>query len=159
MTKPPRITGAGDLFALETTLDALRDSAAGCTACHLHRNATQTVFGEGPEDAAVLLVGEQPGDMEDLAGRPFVGPAGKLLDRWPRRSRHRSCEDLRDECRQTLQMGAARHPAHPQQAGGCRDRSLLALARGRNRRREAARRRRAGSDSGPGVVWKSVSRN
>src|SRR5215469_568690 len=80
MTKPPRITGAGDLFALETTLDALRDSAAGCTACHLHRNATQTVFGEGPEDAAVLLVGEQPGDMEDLAGRPFVGPAGKLLD-------------------------------------------------------------------------------
>jgi|SRR5215472_14099663 DNA polymerase len=81
MTKPPRITGAGDLFALETTLDALRDSAAGCTACHLHRNATQTVFGEGPEDAAVLLVGEQPGDMEDLAGRPFVGPAGKLLDR------------------------------------------------------------------------------
>src|SRR5215471_15283048 len=81
MTKPPRITGAGDLFALETTLDALRDSAAGCTACHLHRNATQTVFGEGPEDAAVLLVGEQPGDMEDLAGRPFVGPAGRLLDR------------------------------------------------------------------------------
>ena len=55
--------------------------AAGCTRCPLYRNATQTVFGEGPADAAVMLIGEQPGDQEDLQGRPFVGPAGKVLDK------------------------------------------------------------------------------
>jgi DNA polymerase len=59
----------------------LRRDAARCTACPLHANATQTVFGEGPADAPLMLVGEQPGDKEDLAGRPFVGPAGALLDR------------------------------------------------------------------------------
>jgi DNA polymerase len=59
----------------------LREAAAGCTACPLYRNATRTVFGEGPERAPLMLVGEQPGDAEDLAGRPFVGPAGRLLDR------------------------------------------------------------------------------
>ncbi len=59
----------------------MRDVAKGCRACHLYRNATQTVFGEGPRKADVMLVGEQPGDAEDLAGHPFVGPAGKLLDR------------------------------------------------------------------------------
>ncbi len=52
-----------------------------CRACPLWRNATQTVFGEGPPDAPIMLIGEQPGDKEDLAGRPFVGPAGKILDR------------------------------------------------------------------------------
>jgi uracil-DNA glycosylase len=61
-------------------LDALRAAAARCTACDLYRNATQTVFGEGTTDAEVMLVGEQPGDAEDRAGRPFVGPAGRLLD-------------------------------------------------------------------------------
>ena len=70
-----------DLIPLEPTVAALRDAAARCTACHLYRNATQTVFGEGPEGAQVMLVGEQPGGAEDLAGHPFVGPAGKLLDR------------------------------------------------------------------------------
>jgi uracil-DNA glycosylase len=59
----------------------LRTAAADCTACALYRTATQTVFGEGPEGALVMLIGEQPGDAEDLAGHPFVGPAGKLLDR------------------------------------------------------------------------------
>ena len=59
----------------------LRDSAAGCRACDLWERATQTVFGEGPVPADVMLVGEQPGHEEDLAGRPFVGPAGRLLDR------------------------------------------------------------------------------
>jgi DNA polymerase len=63
------------------SLDALRREAAACRACPLWQPATQTVFGEGPPDARVMLVGEQPGDQEDLAGRPFVGPAGKLLDR------------------------------------------------------------------------------
>ncbi|MDB5367591.1 MAG: polymerase [Rhodospirillales bacterium] len=64
-----------------TDLAALRDAAAGCTACPLHQLGTQTVFGEGSKRADVMLVGEQPGDAEDIAGKPFVGPAGKLLDR------------------------------------------------------------------------------
>ena len=81
---------AQDLFAVEddladigpnTTIAALRADAADCTRCHLYKWATQTVFGEGPEDAKIVMVGEQPGDQEDLQGRPFVGPAGKLLDR------------------------------------------------------------------------------
>jgi uracil-DNA glycosylase len=69
------------LIPIEQTVSALRDAAARCTGCHLFRYATQTVFGEGPEGAPLMLVGEQPGDAEDLAGHPFVGPAGKLLDR------------------------------------------------------------------------------
>jgi uracil-DNA glycosylase len=63
------------------TIAALRDEAARCTRCPLYKNATQTVFGEGPPDARIVMVGEQPGDQEDIQGRPFVGPAGKLLDR------------------------------------------------------------------------------
>ena len=63
------------------SLDALRGRAAACTACDLYRRATQTVFGEGPVPARLMLVGEQPGHEEDLTGRPFVGPAGRLLDR------------------------------------------------------------------------------
>ncbi len=62
------------------TLPALREASRGCTACPLWRTGTQTVFGEGLKRARLLLVGEQPGDREDLAGRPFVGPAGRLLD-------------------------------------------------------------------------------
>lgn len=61
-------------------LERLARDAAGCRACDLWRDATQTVFGEGPEDAQLMLVGEQPGDREDLAGKPFVGPAGRVLD-------------------------------------------------------------------------------
>ena len=64
-----------------TTIAALREEAAQCTRCHLYKWATQTVFGAGPSDARIMMVGEQPGDQEDLAGEPFVGPAGKLLDR------------------------------------------------------------------------------
>ncbi len=62
-------------------LDGLRAAAAGCRACELWEPATQTVFGEGPETARVVFVGEQPGDQEDRKGEPFVGPAGRLLDR------------------------------------------------------------------------------
>jgi DNA polymerase len=62
-------------------LDALREAAAGCRGCPLHRDATRTVFGAGSASARVMLVGEQPGDQEDRRCRPFVGPAGKLLDR------------------------------------------------------------------------------
>jgi len=63
------------------SLERLRLEAGSCQACQLWKNATQTVFGEGPPDAKIILVGEQPGDREDLAGRPFVGPAGQLLDK------------------------------------------------------------------------------
>jgi uracil-DNA glycosylase len=63
------------------TLSSLREAAAGCRGCHLWRGATQTVFGEGLKRARVMLVGEQPGDKEDLAGKPFVGPAGRELDK------------------------------------------------------------------------------
>ena len=72
---------AAGQIANEPGIDALRQPAAECTACPLYRNATQTVFGERPERAPVMFVGEQPGDAEDLAGHPFVGPAGKLFDR------------------------------------------------------------------------------
>ncbi len=63
------------------SLSKLRGAARHCTACPLYQNATQTVFGEGPQTAQVVIVGEQPGDREDLEGRPFVGPAGGLLDK------------------------------------------------------------------------------
>ncbi|MDG2533502.1 UdgX family uracil-DNA binding protein [Sphingomonas sp. HITSZ_GF] len=66
---------------IETAWAALRDEAAHCTRCDLHRHATQTVFGEGPVDARMMIMGEQPGDQEDLAGRPFIGPAGEVFDR------------------------------------------------------------------------------
>ena len=62
-------------------LKLLAGEARGCTRCDLYKHATQTVFGEGPANAHMMLVGEQPGDKEDLAGKPFVGPAGQMLDR------------------------------------------------------------------------------
>src|SRR5689334_25033961 len=70
---PPMMTAS--------SLRDLREEAASCRACPLWKNATQTVFGEGPAHARIMLVGEQPGDKEDLAGHPFVGPAGQMLDR------------------------------------------------------------------------------
>jgi uracil-DNA glycosylase len=78
-----RLDGTGsaaDFIPERPTLSRLREAAAGCTGCDLHLRGTQTVFGEGPAKADVMFVGEQPGDQEDLAGRPFVGPAGRLLD-------------------------------------------------------------------------------
>lgn len=72
---------AAVLIPPRPSLAKLQEAAAGCTACDLYKRGTQTVFGEGPRSAEVMLVGEQPGDKEDLAGEPFVGPAGQLLDR------------------------------------------------------------------------------
>jgi uracil-DNA glycosylase family protein len=72
-----RVQPGGNLRA---SWEALLDDARRCTRCDLYKFATQTVFGEGPLDAAIMFVGEQPGDQEDLAGRPFVGPAGALFD-------------------------------------------------------------------------------
>jgi len=75
-------TGSAQHFVpARKSLPALRAAAAGCRGCDLYKRGTQTVFGEGSAHAKVLMLGEQPGHEEDLAGRPFVGPAGKLLDR------------------------------------------------------------------------------
>lgn len=71
---------AADLIPPRAGLSTLREAAAGCRACDLWRSGTQTVFGEGARTAEVMFVGEQPGDREDREGRPFVGPAGRLLD-------------------------------------------------------------------------------
>ncbi|WP_088348818.1 MULTISPECIES: UdgX family uracil-DNA binding protein [Rhodomicrobium] len=71
----------GPAAPARATLDALRAEAAQCRRCPLWEPATQTVFGEGPADAAMMVVGEQPGDQEDLAGHPFVGPAGAVFDK------------------------------------------------------------------------------
>ena len=73
-------SGAGALIPERPSLQTLREAAARCTACPLYENATQTVFGEGLKRARLMLIGEQPGDREDIEGHPFVGPAGRVLD-------------------------------------------------------------------------------
>jgi DNA polymerase len=88
MTKPRKTakrtaskSSAADFLPERRTITKLRAAAKDCRGCHLYKVGTQTVFGEGPSRASLLVVGEQPGDAEDRAGRPFVGPAGRLLDR------------------------------------------------------------------------------
>jgi DNA polymerase len=72
---------AADYLPERLTLESLREAAKVCRGCELWRDATQTVFGEGPADAELVFVGEQPGDQEDKLGQPFVGPAGRIFDR------------------------------------------------------------------------------
>src|SRR5512145_3176943 len=79
MRRPARSTDS--FIPAHLSLPTLREAAARCTGCDLHKQATQTVFGEGATQASILLVGEQPGEQEDRAGHPFVGPAGKILDK------------------------------------------------------------------------------
>jgi DNA polymerase len=81
MAKAEAAGSAADFLPKERSLVALREAAAGCKGCHLWQIGTQTVFGEGSESSLVMLVGEQPGDQEDQSGKPFVGPAGRLLDK------------------------------------------------------------------------------
>jgi uracil-DNA glycosylase family protein len=76
----PDKTSAADFLPPRLTLKSLREAAAICRGCDLYKNATQTVFGEGPRRAQVMMIGEMPGDQEDQQGHPFVGPAGRLLD-------------------------------------------------------------------------------
>ncbi|MDQ3994792.1 MAG: UdgX family uracil-DNA binding protein [Actinomycetota bacterium] len=80
MTQGELFGTAAPLIPDRPTLSAVREAAKGCKACDLWRSGTQTVFGEGAAGAAVMFVGEQPGNDEDLAGHPFVGPAGRVLD-------------------------------------------------------------------------------
>ncbi len=84
-----------------TALERLRNEAKACRDCPLWEHATQTVFGEGPQNATVMLVGEQPGDKEDLAGKPFVGPAGQMLDR--------ALQDAGVDRRKTYVTNAVKH--------------------------------------------------
>lgn len=81
MSATTKVPGAQRYLPEKRTLSALRVAAAGCHGCELYRDATQTVFGEGRRGAPLMLVGEQPGDQEDRQGHPFVGPAGRLLER------------------------------------------------------------------------------
>jgi uracil-DNA glycosylase family protein len=81
MAKAEGAGSAADFLPKERSLAAFHEAAAGCKGCHLWHIGTQTVFGEGAESALVMFVGEQPGDQEDRAGKPFVGPAGRLLDK------------------------------------------------------------------------------
>ena len=78
-TRPPK--SAADFIPPRPTLKTAREASQECRGCDLWKIGTQTVFGEGPKGATLMLIGEQPGDAEDLSGRPFVGPAGQLLDR------------------------------------------------------------------------------
>ena len=78
-TRPRK--SAADFLPMKRAVDTLRRAAKSCKGCDLYKNATQTVFGEGPARANVMFVGEQPGDQEDRQGRPFVGPAGRLVDK------------------------------------------------------------------------------
>ncbi len=80
MPKKSSQGSAEEFFPDKLTLPSLRQAAAGCKACDLWKLGTQTVFGEGPRRAIVMFIGEQPGNEEDLTGKPFVGPAGRLFD-------------------------------------------------------------------------------
>ncbi len=130
----------------EKSWEAVRAEAMRCTRCHLYKCATQTVFGEGPLDARILFVGEQPGDQEDLAGRPFVGPAGQLFDRALADAGVDRGTHLRHQRGQAFQVRAARQAPHPRQARRRRDRRLPLVAR-------------AGAGAGPAAAHRRARRH
>ena len=132
-------------------LPKLHEAAAGCKACDLWKTGTQTVFGEGSKSAAIVFVGEQPGDKEDLAGKPFVGPAGRVFDERLAAAGidRRTC--LRHERGQALQVGGARKAADPPEAERGRARRVQALAGRRARGRPAECPRPHGRDRGAGA--------
>ena len=109
------ISPAEALIPARPSLPSLKNAAAGCQACDLWKTGTQTVFGEGAKRVKVMFVGEQPGNEEDLSGRPFVGPAGRLLDDALEAAGIEAQTNLRHQCRQTFQMGAARQTPDPQE--------------------------------------------
>ena len=126
----PRVAGH-IAVVVEPGLRGLRQAARACRNCELWQPATQTVFGEGPEDARIMLIGEQPGDEEDLVGRPFVGPSGKLLDRALSELGLDRSTHVRDQCREAFSFRTARQASPASQSGS--------LAR--TRVRDVARRR------------------
>ena len=106
-------SGAGRRVPAGAQPDRLAEAAQSCRGCELWRGATQTVFGEGSSPARVMLVGEQPGDREDLTGEPFVGPAGATLDRALAAAGIARGGHLPHECREALPPRRARQAAHP----------------------------------------------
>ena len=147
-----------ELLPERPTLSAVRDGRVNCKACDLYKRGTQTVFGEGPPKAEVMLVGEQPGDAEDLAGHPFVGPAGSCSTR-PSRRPASIAPGLRHQRGQALQVGAAREAADPREAERGRDRGVPAVARNGDRAGEAAGARLPGGDRGAGAARQVASRS
>ena len=133
---------------LRASWEELLKEARGCTRCELYKCGTQTVFGEGPLDASILFVGEQPGDQEDLAGRPFVGPAGQLFDAALEEAGIDRSSDLRHQRGQAFQIHPARQAADPQQARRRRDQGLPLVARAGAGADPAAGDRRARGDRG-----------
>ena len=129
------------------TLPALREALDRCRECPIGEHATQAVPGEGLKHAALMFVGEQPGDQEDLQGKPFVGPAGQLLARALEELEVAARQGLHHERRQALQVRAARQAPDPQDAGAAGSGGVPALARKRDRARRpggAGRPRRDG---------------
>src|SRR3984893_2534498 len=102
MAKHVADDSATTLFPLHASLEELRDASKTCKACDLWKLGTQTVFGEGMPTAKIMLVGEQPGNQEDLEGKPLVGPAGKLWDTALEKAGIDRTKSLRDKCRETL---------------------------------------------------------
>ena len=142
--KRPEPAMARKKLSSSDDIETLREEAADCRACPLWKDATQTVFGEGPQHASLMLVGEQPGDKEDLAGRPFVGPAGQMLDRALEEAGIERRQGLRHQRRQTFQIRAARkNPAAPE-AEHIGNQGMPAMVRTR------AQRDQTGSGGGDG---------
>ena len=125
-------------------LSALREDVARCRACPLYQTATQAVIGEGPPDARIMLVGEQPGDQEDLQGRPFVGPAGQILDRALAEAGIARSQVYVTNAVKHFKFDAARQAPHSSEAGAARDRRVPVMAGARDRTGEAQDGRGAG---------------
>ena len=134
------------------SLRSLARAAEGCRGCDLWEDATHLVFGEGTKRAEVMLVGEQPGDREDLEGRPFVGPARTAPRRSARLRGDRPRPRLRHERSEALQVAAARNAPDPRQAFLVADPRVPPLALGRTRGGAAAGARAHGGDGGPGAA-------
>ena len=136
------------VFERPASLPDLAQALDRCRECPIGALATQAVPGEGPKRARLMFVGEQPGDQEDLRGRPFVGPAGQLLDRALSRARLAARRRLRHQRGQAFQVRAARQAAYPQDAGATGSRGLPALAGERDRAGAAGSAGRARRDRG-----------
>ena len=126
---------ANDFLPPDPTLERMQLAVQECRGCGLYARATQAVFGKGIRTAEIMLVGEQPGDKEDLAGEPFVGPSGEAARHGPRRNRHRAALGLRHERGQALQVEerSERQAAPPRQAERLRDLCLPTVAGPRGR--------------------------
>ena len=125
----PNPRSALEFLPARHDLASLREAAANCRGCDLYREATQVVFGEGRAQASILMVGEQPGDREDREGKPFVGPAGQLLDKCLQSAGIDRRRGLHHQRRQTFQMGAAGQNPAAQEAQFAGDRGLPPMAR------------------------------